>query len=172
VNEVGDPFRKILLLGIAAHVGERQHGDRRFLLRRLRGGSRGSRNITWLGGVRAEQDAMGAHRPGDVLDLLLAHVLEREIELVSHLIAHDAAGTDATRLRQGFEAGRDVDPVAIDVGAVDDDVADVQPDAKFDAAFRRYSDVAIGHLALDIDGAAHRVDDTGELDEDAVAGGS
>ena len=80
---------------------------------------------------------MSAHRPGDVLDLLLAHVLEREIELVAHLIAHDAADADAARLRQGFEAGRDVDPVAIDVLVVADDVAEVQPDTKLDAPIRR-----------------------------------
>jgi len=29
------------------------------------------------------------HRPGNVLDLLLAHVVEDEIELVAHLVAHE-----------------------------------------------------------------------------------
>ena len=31
--------------------------------------------------------------------------------------------------------------------------------------------VAFGHAALHLDGAAHRVDDAGEFDEEAVAGG-
>ena len=31
--------------------------------------------------------------------------------------------------------------------------------------------VALGHLALHLDRAAHRVDDAGELDQQAVAGG-
>ena len=31
--------------------------------------------------------------------------------------------------------------------------------------------VALGHLALHLDRAAHRVDDAGELDEQPVAGG-
>jgi hypothetical protein len=31
-----------------------------------------------------------AHSPSDVLDLLFAHVLEEKIELVAHLIVHNA----------------------------------------------------------------------------------
>jgi len=50
-----------------------------------------------------------------VRDLLLAHVLEREGELVAHLVAHHAADADPTRLGQGFEPGRDVDAVTEDV---------------------------------------------------------
>jgi hypothetical protein len=34
-----------------------------------------------------EANAMGSHRPGDVLDLLFAHVFEEEIKLVAHLVA-------------------------------------------------------------------------------------
>jgi len=39
-----------------------------------------------------------AHRPRDVFDLLLAHVLEREVELVANLIADHPADADAARL--------------------------------------------------------------------------
>jgi hypothetical protein len=45
---------------------------------------------------------MDAHRPGDVLNLLIAHVLERKGELVTHLITHDPADADPTRFGQGF----------------------------------------------------------------------
>ena len=55
-----------------------------------------------------------------VRDLLLAHVLEREGELVAHLVAHHAADADPTRLGQGFEPGRDVDAVTEDVVPIDD----------------------------------------------------
>ena len=58
-----------------------------------------------------------ADRPGDVLDLLLAHVVEGEVELVAHLVAHDAADADPARLRQGFQPRRDIDAVAVDVVA-------------------------------------------------------
>ena len=42
---------------------------------------------------------MGTHWPGDILDLLLAHILKRKIELIAHFIAHDAADTDSPWLR-------------------------------------------------------------------------
>ena len=38
-------------------------------------------------------------------------------------------------------------------------------------AVLRRAGVALGHAALDVDGAAHGVDDAGELDQQAVAGG-
>ena len=72
---------------------------------------------------------------------------------------------------QAFEPRRDIDPVAEDVGVVDDDVAEVDADAQHDRVAGGRSGVARGHFALDVDGAAHGVDDAGELDEQAVADG-
>jgi len=43
--------------------------------------------------------------------------------------------------------------------------------AKFDAALCRYCGVAGDHLPLHLDRTADRVDDAGELDKEAVAGG-
>jgi hypothetical protein len=81
------------------------------------------------------------------------------------------AEADPARLAQGFESSRDVDPVAEDVAVLDDDVTDIDAHAEFDAAPRRHRGVAGDHLALHLDRAPHRVDDTGELDEETVAGG-
>jgi len=122
-----------------------------------------------VGACRA--DTKGPHRPRDVLDLLFAHVLEGDVELVADLVAHHPADADSARLGQGFETGGDVDPIAVDVALVDDDVADINADAELDALFRGHADVALGHPALQIDRAAHRVDDAGEFDEEAIAGG-
>ena len=63
-----------------------------------------------------ERDAEDVDWPGDVLDPLLAHVLEAEAELVAHLVAHDLADADPARRGQALEARRDIDPVAEDVG--------------------------------------------------------
>ena len=112
---------------------------------------------------------MDWHRPGDVLDLVFAHVLERKIELIAHLIAHDTTDTDAPWLRQGFETRRDVDAVAVDVFVIDDDIAHVQTNPKPNTPLWRNLDIALGHLPLDIDRTAHGVDDTGKLNKDAVA---
>ena len=42
--------------------------------------------------------------------------------------------------------------------------------AELDAALRRCIRIALGHRALDLDGATQRVDDTRELDQEPVAG--
>ncbi len=54
---------------------------------------------------------------------------------------------------------------------VDDDVAEIDADAKLDAALHEDGVVAQCHLALQPDRAAHRVDDAGKLDQQPVAGG-
>ena len=72
-------------------------------------------------------------RPGDVLDLLRAEVLEGEAQLVEDLVAHDAADADAAGFGQRLQPRRDVDAIAEDVVAVDDDVADIDADAELDA---------------------------------------
>jgi hypothetical protein len=74
------------------------------------------------------------------------------------------------RLGQCFEPGCDVDSIAKDVAILDDDVADIDALAKFDAALSRRGGIAGDHLPLHLDRAAHRVDDAGELDEETVAG--
>src|SRR6516162_9577300 len=68
-----------------------------------------------------------------------------------------------------FEPCRDIDPVAIDVASIPDDVADVDPHAELNAAIRRYIGVSLRHLALHFDGTTHRVDDASELEEQSVA---
>src|SRR6516164_627671 len=72
------------------------------------------------------------HWPSNVLELLFTYVLERDVELVAHLVVHDSADTDPARLGERFEAGRDVDPVAEDVASVADDVSEVDADAELD----------------------------------------
>src|SRR5260370_40535359 len=82
-----------------------------------------------LGGVGpfAEQYTVDAYRSRDVLDLLLAHVLERKGELVAHLITHDPADADPSWLGQGFEPRRDINSVAVDIAPVLHNVAEIDP---------------------------------------------
>jgi hypothetical protein len=62
-------------------------------------------------------------------------------------------------------------PSPKDVAVLDDDVADIDADAKLDAAVRRQSGVAFGHHRLHLARAAQCVDDAGEFDQEAVTGG-
>ncbi len=65
----------------------------------------------------------------------------------------------------------DVDAVAVEVVALDDHIAEIDADAQFDAALRRDARIPLGHRLLHRDRAAHRIDDAGKLDQQAVAGG-
>jgi hypothetical protein len=116
-------------------------------------------------------DVEYAHGTGDVLNLLFTAVLESKIELVAYLIAHDAANADAAGLSKSLKAGCDIDPVPEDIPAIDDDVAEIDPNAQLNPLGVGRSGIAHGHLALDINRTAHRVDDAGKLDEHPVTGG-
>ena len=113
----------------------------------------------------------GAHRLGDVLQGLLADVVERDIDLAADLPMGVVGDADAARLGDALEARRDIDAVAENIVVVDDDVADMDADAKFDPEFGRHVDIPLRHRALDFHRTARRIDGTGELDQHAVAGG-
>jgi len=117
----------------------------------------------------AEHNAVHAYRPCDVLDLLLAHVFEGKREFVAHLVSHRPTYADATGLGQGLKSCRDIHAVAVDITAVPDDVADIDPHAEIDPAITRHIGISLGHLALHFDRATYRVDNAGELEEQAVS---
>ena len=87
------------------------------------------------------------------------------------LVAHGSGDADAAGRRERFESRGDVHAVAEDVVvAVDDDVAQIDADAKVDAQIRGGPLVALGERALHADRAAQRGVGARELDEHAVAG--
>jgi hypothetical protein len=63
---------------------------------------------------------------------------------------------------------RHVHAVAIDIVTLDDDVAQIDPDAKIDPPVGGYVLVSAGHALQNRHGALHRADDTGELHQGAV----
>ena len=84
-----------------------------------------------------EVDVVDADRPIDVLQRLLAGILEGEIEPVADIVADRAGHRDAARLGDALDARRDVDAIAIDVVVLEDDVAEIDADAELDAAVLR-----------------------------------
>jgi hypothetical protein len=71
--------------------------------------------------------------------------------------------------RQRFEPGRQVDAIAVEILAIDHDVADIDADAEFDLAIIGDPGIAIMHAGLDLDSTARGVEHAAELDEEAVA---
>jgi hypothetical protein len=107
----------------------------------------------------------------NVLNLLRTEVLKGKAKFVEHLITDNPTDADSARVRQRLEARCDIDAVAEDVVVVNDDVTDVNADTKGDAISGRDVCIALGHAALYVDRAPHRVDYTRELQQQAIAGG-
>jgi len=68
-----------------------------------------------------------------------------------------------------FQARCHVHAVAKDVAFLDNDIAEVDPDTKLDPPFRRDIGNVPCHLPLHLDRAAHRIDNTRKLRQQAVA---
>ena len=78
--------------------------------------------------------------------------------------------TNAAWFRDTFEAGGDVDAVAHQIAvSLFDYIAQMDADTKLDAPLRRQAGIALNHARLHRDGAAHRVHNAAEFQEQAVA---
>jgi hypothetical protein len=84
-----------------------------------------------------------ADRVRDILDGLLTEIRKGERQLVADLVVRRAGDAKPARFAQGLEARRDVDGVAEYVVAVDDNVADIDPDAKDDALVRGQAGIGL-----------------------------
>ena len=64
---------------------------------------------------------------------------------------------------------RGMDAVTVDIAALDDHIAEIDPDPKPDALVPRQVRIALRHAALNVHSAAHGVDHACKLDQRAVA---
>lgn len=164
-NAVGEIF----LFGIAAHVLERQYGDRRLVRQREPRPLRCRR--TRLRGNRAQRHLPDLHRLGDVLQVLQSKIVVGHIDLAANLPVGVIRDANAAGIGNALQPRRDIDAVAEDIAVIDDDVADMDADADIDPYVGLHIRVLSGHAALDFDGAAQRVHGAGKLDQHAVTGG-
>jgi hypothetical protein len=107
----------------------------------------------------------------DVLDALLAHVVERVGEPIADVVADRARDADAARFGQPIQPRGDIDAVAVDVIAIDNHVAEIDADAEDDALILGDTRIAVDHRPLDFGRAADCVDDARKFHQHAVAGG-
>ena len=82
-----------------------------------------------------------------------------------------ARNADAAPIGDAFEPSRDVHSVAEDVGALRDDVAEIDANAELNAPVRRYLRIALEHAALNFDCAGDGVHDAAEFSKNTVACG-
>ena len=109
-------------------------------------------------------------RTVDVLHLVLAAIGEGDVDPPADVLVDGVGDRDPARLGKAFDAGGDVDAVAEDVVAVDDDVADMNADPVLQEIGLGRAVAAPGHRRLEGDAALHRVHGGGEFNQQAVAG--
>ena len=74
----------------------------------------------------------------NVFEVLLAGIIKHNIELIAELSVGIIRDTNATGLRNGFEACCYVDPVAEYVPVIFDNIADIDTDPELNSIVRRY----------------------------------
>ncbi len=148
-------------LVVAADGADRADRDHR-LWRNGRGARRGCGRRCAAG----RSDMIDGDRVVDVLELLRAAIDEAEVrQLAADLVEHLGRDADRTRPGDRLETGRDVDAVAVQIVAFDDDVADVDADAELQRLHLRPR-IARPDGLLALGGAEHRRDRAGELGDD------
>src|SRR6516165_410843 len=164
------PVCEIVLIGIAAHIGERQHCDRGLVGQREYRSAFGRRRLERVltGG---EPHSVDSHRAGNVLEALLSNVVEREVKTPCYVLLYTGGHAYASGLGQSFQASRDVHPITEDVAVLHNDVALMNANTELDAFLGGDVRITLGHYALDLTRTPQSVDNTRKLDQQAVSGG-
>src|SRR5262245_35797751 len=115
--------------------------------------------------MRPRAYGIRADRPGDVLELLLAPVLEANVQLTLDLAVDLAGDEDAARIGAAFKPRRDVDPIAVNVALfVNDHVAQIDADPQLKGALVRREAI------LNFQPAPYRSQRAGKFRKDAISG--
>ena len=122
---LGDALGEIVLVRVAAEIDERQDGDGRAS---QPGNGRAGRDFR----RRRHLDREGAQRPVACLHHALAEVEKAELVVVADLLADGGGDGDAARRSHRLEPRGHVDPVAVDVATIGDDVAEIDADPEDD----------------------------------------
>ena len=77
------------------------------------------------GGDTAGVPLPDADRPVDVLDTDVAAVVETNVDPIANALVDDRRDADPARLGERLQARRDIDTIAVDIVAFNDDVAEV-----------------------------------------------
>ena len=117
----------------------------------------------------ADPQRINPDRLGDVLELRAAEIADREVEPRLDLAIGILGQADGAGRRDALQTRGDVDAVAHQVAvAFLDHVAQMDADPEFDAAVLRHAGIALDHAVLHLNGAAHGVHHTAELDQRSI----
>src|SRR6516165_3243834 len=102
-------------------------------------------------GGAIEQHAIHSDGPRNVLELLLAYILEADFETSVDILLHPARNANPTGFGQSLQTCRHVHAVAPYVGAVDDEVTCVNAYTKLYSLLLGQAGIALAHRALNLD---------------------
>ncbi len=150
---LGQAVGEELLLGIAAHVDERQDRDRGLVQWPRRRAGRGG--AAAAGVLRSSRTTRNTRIGREMFFTLCSpRSSKRDAEPAADLVADRARDADAARLGQLLQARGDVDAVAEDVVVLADHVAEVDADPELDLALAAPTSLLRArHAALDLDRA-------------------
>src|SRR5262249_29955190 len=84
------------------------------------------------------------------LDPPLAGTLIADLEPVLDLIISRAGDDDSPGGSERLQPRRDVDAIAVNIAVLDDDIAEIDPDAELELLARRLAEIVLRYGALDI----------------------
>jgi hypothetical protein len=107
--------------------------------------------------------------PVDVFERSITGVFYFERHFSPCVIEDRLRYADAPRVRQPFESGRNVHAIAVDVVAIDDNVAEINTHAEVNPTTLWCIGVPGIHTFLNLDTTTYCIHDRGKLYQDAVA---
>src|SRR5262245_2428317 len=116
-----------------------------------------------------EPHSVDPHWPRNVLELLLAYIVEGDFETPVDILLHPARNTNSARFGQSFQSCRYVHAVAPNVSAVNYDVPGVDAHTELDPLLLRQAGVSLADRTLDVDGPAHRRYHAGKFHQQTIA---
>src|SRR5262249_34817614 len=97
------------------------------------------------------------HRPRNVLEVLLAHIVERDFEFSLCVFLHPAGNADSARVRKRLQTCHYIHAITPEITVLNDKFAKVDAYAEFDPLILRRVRIVFGHAALYLYGAEYRV---------------
>ena len=107
-----------------------------------------------------EEGRLAAHRPPARIRKTCTGLLD--------LLANAAGDADIAGRCHRLKPGGDVDPAAIEIATLDDDIAKIDADAQQDMPIGRQASIGPDHFLLQLDGTKYGIDRAGELEQDAI----
>src|SRR5262249_26450366 len=110
-----------------------------------------------------------SNRFRDVLELLLTQIIESELCLAANMVENSPRDDDAPGIGQGLDPCGYIDPITVEVIALDHNVAQIDADSQSNSPALRQVCIGGLHTLLQLDSAFDGIHGAGKLDQDAVA---